>query len=59
MIAFIGVSDAKAAALVTAKQTAPSRIQINAMIDTGASNTCVDPSVLKSLQLTPRGEGHR
>jgi hypothetical protein len=29
--------------------------QIRALIDTGASNTCVDPSVLTALGLTPTG----
>lgn len=56
MIAYIGVSAAKADALTAAKQDIPKRIQIRAMIDTGASGTCVDPSVLKSLSLTPTGK---
>ncbi len=54
--AAIGVSDARRNALVTANQVAPDIIPIRAMIDTGASCTCVDPSVLKTtLSLTPTG----
>ncbi|MGB8525089.1 MAG: aspartyl protease family protein, partial [Candidatus Acidiferrales bacterium] len=56
MIAFIGVSAAKATALTTAKQPVPNRVQISAMIDTGASGTCIDPSILKALGLTPTGK---
>jgi Aspartyl protease len=56
LIASIGVSEAKASALTDAKQAIPSRVQINAMVDTGASGTCIDPSVLRSLNLTPTGK---
>ena len=49
--AFIGVSEQRATALNAAKVPVPSAIPIRALVDTGASNTCVDPSVLKALGL--------
>lgn len=51
----LGVSQARRSALVAAQQPVPSPIQIQALIDTGASGTCVDPSVLAQLGLTPTG----
>lgn len=33
----------------------PNPINIQGLIDTGASNTCVDPAVLTALGLTPTG----
>ena len=51
----IGVSEARKAALVAANVAVPNLVQIRALIDTGASDTCVDPSVLLSLALTPTG----
>lgn len=55
MTAFVGVSHAKRTALVAAKQPVPNVAQVLALVDTGASGTCVDPSVLQSLALTPTG----
>jgi hypothetical protein len=55
MTAFVGVSGARRAALLAAKQDIPTPVQIRALVDTGASGTCVDPSVLQSLGLTPTG----
>ena len=49
------VSEARAAALTVAGQPIPPRVPILALIDTGASCTCVDPSVLTSLGLTATG----
>ena len=49
------VSLARHAALVAAHQPIPPPVPIHALIDTGASCTCVDPSVLTSLQLSPTG----
>jgi predicted aspartyl protease len=40
---------------VVANQTVPNGVLIQGLIDTGASNTCVDPSVLSQLGLTPTG----
>lgn len=55
--AFVSVSQARAAALMAENppQTVATPRQIRALIDTGASNTCVDPSVLTALGLTPTG----
>src|SRR5205085_2512733 len=53
--ALIGVSEGRRAALTTANQPIPAAVRIRALVDTGASCTCVDPSVLQSLNLTPTG----
>jgi len=53
--AFVAVSQARAAALKTAGQAVPRPVSIQALIDTGASCTCIDPSVLSGLSLTPTG----
>ena len=53
--AFIGVSVARQQALKIAGQNIPAAIQIRALIDTGASASCVDPSILKTLSLSPTG----
>lgn len=42
-------------ALQAAGQAVPQPIRIRALLDTGASCTCVDPSVLAALNLTPTG----
>jgi len=44
------------AALAQAKQLIPQPQKIFALIDTGASCTCVDPTVLKALKLSPTGQ---
>lgn len=53
--AFVGVSQARRDALTAAGQTVPNVVRVRALIDTGASCTCVDPSALRSLGLTPTG----
>ena len=53
--AFIGVSHARMTALKAQGIPIPPALQIRALIDTGASGTCVDPSVLMPLGLTPTG----
>jgi hypothetical protein len=53
--AFVGVSIPRRDALITAGQTVPDIVPIQALIDTGASATCLDLSVLKALSLTPTG----
>ena len=53
--ALIGVSRARRSALDAAGQTIPNMVPIQALVDTGASATCMDPSVLKTLTLTPTG----
>ena len=55
VVATIGVSQARRAALVAANQEIPNGVAIQGLIDTGASNTCVDPSALTQLNLTPTG----
>jgi len=55
VLAYVGVSHARRTALTSAGQATPNLVQIQAMIDTGASCTCIDPSVLKQLSLTPTG----
>lgn len=41
--------------MLQVNQQVPQPKQIRALIDTGASNTCIDPSVLAALGLTPTG----
>jgi hypothetical protein len=54
--AFVGVSQARGAALAAEEKPLPNPVKIRALVDTGASTTCVDPSVLISaLGLTPTG----
>jgi hypothetical protein len=55
MNALVSVSGARRAALVAAGQPVPEPVTIRALVDTGASGTCVDPSVLEALALTPTG----
>lgn len=55
LTAVVTVSQPKAAALQAAQQPLPQPVSIRALVDTGASCTCIDPSVLQSLQLTPTG----
>jgi hypothetical protein len=55
VIAYVGVSQARRNALVLAGQPVPNVVQVQALIDTGASCCCVDPSVLTKLSLTPTG----
>src|SRR5205809_234423 len=53
--AFVGVSQARRQALTQAGQPVPNNVQIQAMVDTGASCTCIDPVVLTQLALAPTG----
>ena len=55
LVAHVGPSQAKIHALRAAGQPIPTSMQVQALVDTGASCTCVDPSVLASLGLTPTG----
>jgi predicted aspartyl protease len=52
--AYIGISEPRFHALVKAKLPVPQAIIVKALVDTGASNTVVDPTVLQGLGLTPR-----
>jgi len=51
----VGVSQPRQAAIQRAGLSVPQPIQIRALLDTGASCTCVDPSVLNKLGLAPTG----
>lgn len=51
----VGVSDPKRLALTAAKQPIPNPVPIRALIDTGASCTCLDPLVVQQLGLVPTG----
>lgn len=53
--AVVAVSGARRQALEKAGQTIPDPIPIRALLDTGASGTCIDPAVLTALGLTPTG----
>lgn len=56
LTAFIGVSQSRGAALQQAGQPVPNAVQVRALVDTGASITAVDPSVLQhQLSLAPTG----
>lgn len=53
--AFVHVSKARREALLAAKQPVPPAQRIRALVDTGASCTCIDPSYATALGLTPKG----
>lgn len=53
--AIVTVSEARAAALRRAGQPIPDPVPIRALLDTGASCTCIDPIVIDALELTPTG----
>jgi hypothetical protein len=55
VVATIGVSQARRLALQTANQPIPNVVVVQAELDTGASSTCVDPSVLTKLNLVATG----
>lgn len=52
---FVCVSASRFHALRQAQKTAPTPHKISAMVDTGASCTCIDPSVFQTLGITPSG----
>jgi hypothetical protein len=53
--AMVGVSQPRHQALVAAGQTPPNGIMGRFLIDTGASNTCVDPELIAPLALPQIG----
>jgi hypothetical protein len=53
--AVVTVSAARRTALIAANQQVPNPVPIRGLLDTGASGTAVDPSVLTTLGLTPTG----
>ena len=50
------VSAARASALTLAKQPIPSIFNAQGILDTGASCTCIDPSVIAALGIPPTGK---
>ena len=55
LTAYVGVSHARAIALQTAQQVVPPPQPIRALLDTGATVTCMDPSVMSALGIPSRG----
>lgn len=55
VIAFVGVSQGRRTALESSNSPVPNAVQVDGLIDTGATCTCVDPSVLDQLGLSPTG----
>jgi hypothetical protein len=55
LVASVGVSQARRQALIAASQPVPNLIIVQALVDTGASCTCIDPFVLGQLNLSPTG----
>lgn len=53
--AVVAVSEARVKALAAANQTIPPPQTVQALLDTGASGTCIDPTVLQALSLQPTG----
>jgi hypothetical protein len=54
--ALVVPSAARRKAILDAGQTVPQPFKIRALVDTGASNTCVDPAVTAALGLAPTGQ---
>ncbi|MHB8847203.1 MAG: aspartyl protease family protein [Burkholderiales bacterium] len=52
--AFVTITTQRSAALQKAGQPIPAPQQGTFLVDTGASGTCIDPSLLSALQLTPK-----
>ncbi len=55
LIALVGASAPRTQALVAANAAVPAPVQISALVDTGATGTVIDPSVMQTLGLTPTG----
>jgi hypothetical protein len=53
--AFVAVSQGRASALQQASVPVPKPQRIRALIDTGASGSCLDPSILIALGIAPTG----
>ncbi len=51
----MNVSKARYEALQTAKQPTPVGEKVRALLDTGASVSCIDPSVVTALSIPPHG----
>ena len=55
VLAVLSVTQARADAFAAANLPVPQFQRMNALIDTGASCTCVDPAIITALELTPTG----
>ena len=55
--AVVGVSVPRADALLSAGRAVPAGISIRALVDTGASSSCVDPGGLAQLELSATSTG--
>lgn len=51
----VGVSSVLSEVLASQAGKMPSPLEVTALIDTGASGTCIKPEIVKSLGLVPRG----
>jgi hypothetical protein len=51
----VHVSKSRADALTAAGRSVPNPLIVRALLDTGASSTCIDPAVAAKLGLTPTG----
>lgn len=51
----VSISKPRQVALQKAGKTIPSPAKMRGLIDTGASCTCIDPEIIKSLNLAPTG----
>lgn len=49
------MSQQRREALTEAGEPIPTAVRVRALVDTGASCTCVDPSIIQQLDLTPTG----
>lgn len=52
----VGVSQQREQALKASGLPVPPKFQIQGLVDTGASATCIDPGVVRQLGLTPTGQ---
>jgi len=52
---WVGVSGPRHAALQQASQQVPIPVRVRALLDTGASGTCIDEQVIAQLHLSPTG----
>lgn len=54
----VGVTAFRAAVLAALGQAIPAPVTIRALVDTGASGTCLDTRVIQQLNLSPTGFVH-
>jgi hypothetical protein len=51
----VGVSQPHRLKLFAARRPIPQSLSLTALIDTGAGLTCIDPKVIRRLQIQPKG----